>query len=95
MKQTEILKIRDIFGKEIKPLAEKIDKLQTDFQTTHQTIYGSDGKGGIKKAVEIITDKVSHFEKFETQVKTVAVTIIPLMQVGINGIMMWIKSKFN
>jgi hypothetical protein len=80
--------IRSIFKEEVEPIKTKV-------QTHDQTIYGSDGKGGIKAEVACHQEEIASLKIFRTQLVTAFFTIVPAIQFAIAIAIEWIKSKFH
>jgi hypothetical protein len=95
MTDTEILQIENIFNKAILPLQDDMRHNTEDLREVRQTVYGSDERGGLKKAAADIELRMASMETFRTQVKTVGYTLLPLSQATITGLMMWIRSLFK
>ena len=87
--------IREVFREEIKPLQDDFKEYGEVVRTLKQTMYGSDGEGGVKYVLNVVKNEVDDLKNFRTQVKTVAVTVFPLMQMGITVAGIWIKSLFT
>ncbi len=84
--------IKEIFQEELKPLKTEVERQGKLSDKMHQTIYGSDGEGGVKHVLNVVKDDVDGLKNFRTQVKTVAVTVLPMVQAGVTVFIMWVKS---
>jgi hypothetical protein len=80
--------IRAIFKEELEPTKECV-------QTLHQTVYGSDEKGGMKAVVARHDKDLDSLKTFRTQIKTALLTIIPAIQFAIAVFVEWLRSKFT
>jgi hypothetical protein len=95
MNENDILSIREIFRQEIKPLQDEVAKQGKLSDKIHQTVYGSDGEGGMRHIMSVQNKEIEELKTFRTQVKTIAVTVFPLVQAGITVSVLWIKSIFS
>jgi len=80
--------IRAIFKEELEPTKEKL-------QTVHQTVYGSDGKGGMKAEVIRHDKEIESWKVFRTQVRTALFAIFPAVQVLIALVIEWVKERLH
>lgn len=94
MKKTDILKIRDVFRDEIKPLSDQVN-LMHDEVKTHRMILGESEQCGQRGKVAELCKDMQDQKKFQAQVKAIAFTVLPMMQIGITAAGMWIKSIFS
>lgn len=92
MDDNDKLQVEKIFRDALRPLEEQFKDYGEKLRETRQTIYGSDERGGMKKTLFETIERVDELDKFKTQIKTVAVTVLPAMQLGITIFVMWIKS---
>lgn len=80
--------IRAIFKEELEPTKVRV-------QTHHQTIYGSDEKGGMRAEVIRLDAEIEKQKIFRTQIKTIVFAIVPAIQLAIVAIFEWVMSKFR
>jgi hypothetical protein len=87
--------IKEIFGEQIKPLQDDLKKYSEETREVRQTVYGSDGQGGLRQVLSMANKEIDELKTFRTQVKTVTFTVIPMVQAGITIVVLWIKSLIN
>lgn len=80
--------IRSIFRDELQPVKD-------DVRTLNQTVYGSDGKSGLRKAFDDQADEIESLKTFRTQIKTALATVVPAVQITIGLAVAWVQSKFR
>jgi hypothetical protein len=87
--------IKEIFRNEIDPLQKEVARQGKLSDKIHQTVYGSDGEGGIRYEAFKQRKDIDELKTFRTQVKTVAITVLPLFQTGVTVFVLWMKSIFT
>lgn len=74
---------------------DELEETKVRVQTIHQTVYGSDGNGGMRAEVLRHDNEIGSLKIFRTMLKTAFMTIIPALQLAITVFVEWVKAKLS